>query len=90
MGLIRKTLMISTAGLVRGNSKKQRVAKASLRQHRRQTALLKHITTEPVRRPDHGLKPGWHASPWGELNTLRFYDGTTWNTTSYATIIGTE
>lgn len=35
MGLIRKSLMIGTAGLVRGSSKKQRVAKASLRAQRR-------------------------------------------------------
>lgn len=41
MGLIRKTLMISTAGVVRGSSKKQRIAKASLNQLKQQTELMK-------------------------------------------------
>lgn len=40
MGLIRKTLMIGTAGAVRGNSKKQRVAKAQLKELKQQTRLM--------------------------------------------------
>jgi hypothetical protein len=43
MGLIRKSLMLSTAGIVSGSSKKQRVAKASLRELKRHTALLAQI-----------------------------------------------
>ncbi|MBB2500251.1 DUF2510 domain-containing protein [Amycolatopsis echigonensis] len=39
MGLIRKTLMLGTGGLVRGSSKKQRVAKAQLNELRKQTRL---------------------------------------------------
>ena len=37
MGLIRKSLMVSTGGIVRGSSKKQRVAKATM-QHAKATA----------------------------------------------------
>ncbi|WP_300008071.1 hypothetical protein [Pseudonocardia sp.] len=40
MGLIRKSLMIGTAGLVRGSSKKQRVAKAQLKELREQTRIM--------------------------------------------------
>lgn len=40
MGLIRKSLMIGTAGIVRGSSKKQRVAKASLKELKQQTKLM--------------------------------------------------
>lgn len=40
MGLIRKSLMIGTAGLVRGSSKKQRVAKAQLKELKQQTKLM--------------------------------------------------
>lgn len=43
MGLIRKSLMVGTLGGVSGSSKKQRVAKASLRELRQQTALLAQI-----------------------------------------------
>lgn len=40
MGLIRKTLMVGTAGIVRGSSKKQRVAKAQLKQLKQQTQIM--------------------------------------------------
>lgn len=40
MGLIRKTLAVSTLGLVRGSSKKQRVAKAQLNELRAQTQVM--------------------------------------------------
>lgn len=43
MGLIRGTLMLGTGGLVSGSSKKQRVAKAQLRELRTQTQLLEQI-----------------------------------------------
>ncbi|MGD9989324.1 DUF2510 domain-containing protein [Pseudonocardia sp.] len=41
MGLIRKSLAVGTMGAVRGSSKKQRVAKAQLRELKAQTALQK-------------------------------------------------
>lgn len=40
MGLIRKTLMVGTAGLVQGSSKKQRVAKAQLKELKQQTRIM--------------------------------------------------
>jgi multidrug efflux pump subunit AcrA (membrane-fusion protein) len=43
MGLIRKSLMLSTAGVVSGSSKKQRLAKASLQELKKQTKLLAQI-----------------------------------------------
>lgn len=39
MGLIRKSLAVSSLGLVRDSSKKQRVAKAQLNELRKQTKL---------------------------------------------------
>lgn len=43
MGLIRGSLMLGTGGLVSGSSKKQRVAKAQLRELQSQTKLLEQI-----------------------------------------------
>ncbi|HEY3710935.1 MAG TPA: DUF2510 domain-containing protein [Amycolatopsis sp.] len=40
MGIIRKSLMISSGGIVSGSSKKQRVAKAQLKELRKQTAIV--------------------------------------------------
>lgn len=39
MGIIRKSLMLGTGGVVRGSSKKQRVAKAQLTELRKQTKI---------------------------------------------------
>jgi hypothetical protein len=44
MGLIRKSLMVGSFGLVRGSSKKQRVAKATLREAQAQTQLIRQAT----------------------------------------------
>lgn len=41
MGLIRKSLAVGTVGVVRGSSKKQRVAKAQLHELREQTRLIR-------------------------------------------------
>ncbi|MBB4689844.1 DUF2510 domain-containing protein [Amycolatopsis jiangsuensis] len=40
MGIIRKSLMVGTGGVVRGSSKKQRVAKAQLKELRKQTSMM--------------------------------------------------
>lgn len=40
MGLIRKSLAVTTVGLVRPNSKKQRVAKAQLKELKQQTRIM--------------------------------------------------
>lgn len=40
MGLIRKSLAVSTLGLVRGSSKKQRVAKKTLKSSLRQEEIM--------------------------------------------------
>jgi hypothetical protein len=49
VGLIRKTLAVSTLGLVRGSSKKQRVAKAQLNELRTQTRLMQdQATADPA------------------------------------------
>lgn len=40
MGMIRKSLAISTLGLVRGSSKKQRVAKKTLKSSLRQEEIM--------------------------------------------------
>lgn len=40
MGLIRKTLAVGTLGTVKGSSKKQRTAKATLQEVQRQNSIL--------------------------------------------------
>lgn len=47
MGMIRKSLMVGSLGLVRGSSKKQRVAKATLREAQAQTNILRHAHRAP-------------------------------------------
>jgi hypothetical protein len=44
MGMIRKSLFVLSAGAVRPSSKKQRVAKATLKQNRKQTRLMARQT----------------------------------------------
>jgi uncharacterized protein DUF2510 len=85
MGLIRKTLMVGTAGVVRGSSKKQRVAKAQLKQQKEQTAIARQqlamgqhqalaATTSPA--------PGAPAAGWfpdqAVPGQLRYFDGQQW------------
>ena len=83
MGLIRKTLMIGTAGVVRGSSKKQRVAKASLRQLREQTRLQEQAlkqqqaaTRQPAA-PATAPAPGWYPSPT-QPGRMQWWDGAQW------------
>lgn len=52
MGLIRKTLAVGTLGLVRGSSKKQRVAKAQLNELRAQTQLMQEQADALAGPPD--------------------------------------
>jgi type II secretory pathway pseudopilin PulG len=82
VGLIRKTLMISTAGVVRGSSKKQRVAKKSLRELQAQTRLqqqaLKEQAAAPTARPAPAGPPaGWFPSPTRD-GVTQWWDGTRW------------
>jgi hypothetical protein len=51
VGLIRKTMAVSTLGLVRGSSKKQRVAKASLKELRKQTELMRQEAQQLAAQP---------------------------------------
>lgn len=56
MGLIRKTFAVSTLGLVRGSSKKQRVAKAQLDEIKKQTEILRSAHAQP-KEPGRRLEP---------------------------------
>ena len=46
MGLIRKSLMVTSGGLVSGSSKKQKVAKATMRAEQEQAAALAQMAEE--------------------------------------------
>ena len=46
MGLIRKSLSVTTVGLVSGSSKKQKVAKATMRAEQQQAAALARMAEE--------------------------------------------
>jgi hypothetical protein len=92
MGLIRKTLMISTAGLVRGSSKKQRVAKAHLRQTKaqvrqtkEQTAIMRQqlaMEQQQALAATTAPQPGAPAAGWypdqNVPGQLRYFDGQRW------------
>jgi len=84
VGLIRKSLMLGTAGLVRGSSKKQRVAKKSLRELQAQTRLqrqtLKQQAAAPAAVPapvPAGPPAGWYPSPT-QQGVTQWWDGTRW------------
>ncbi|GLY35301.1 hypothetical protein Amsp01_013250 [Amycolatopsis sp. NBRC 101858] len=83
MGLIRKSLMIGTAGLVRGSSKKQRVAKKSLRELQTQTRLQRQALAQqgeaPAAQPAAPTGPpaGWYPSPQRPSAT-QWWDGSRW------------
>ncbi|MGV9293998.1 MULTISPECIES: DUF2510 domain-containing protein [Amycolatopsis] len=52
MGIIRKSLMVSTGGIVRGSSKKQRVAKAQLKQLEAQTRAQQATAAAAVKQAE--------------------------------------
>lgn len=93
MGLIRKSLMVGSVGLVRGSSKKQRVAKKSLNEAREQTRLMQQqiaaqaaqaaqaqaMQAQAVPPQPVSVPAGWYADPSG-APCLRWWDGQQWTT----------
>jgi hypothetical protein len=83
VGLIRKSLMLGTGGLVRGSSKKQRVAKKSLRELREQTKLqrqanaLQPAPAAPQPPAPAGPPAGWYPSPT-QQGATQWWDGARW------------
>ncbi|QKV76077.1 DUF2510 domain-containing protein [Amycolatopsis sp. Hca4] len=83
MGLIRKTLMVGTMGAVRGSSKKQRVAKAQLKELRVQTRLQQaQLQQQAQPAPPSAPPPGWYPSPT-QPGSTQWWDGAQW-TPSFA------
>jgi hypothetical protein len=85
MGLIRKTLMIGTGGLVRGSSKKQRVARAQLKQAKEQTAIARQqlaMDQQQALAATTAPPPGAPTAGWFPDQTvpgqLRYFDGQQW------------
>lgn len=92
VGLIRKTLMVGTLGIVRGSSKKQRVAKKSLQELRTQTSLQQAALQQQAawqqqqqqqqaqataHAPQAAPAPGWYPSNV-QPGALQWWDGTRW------------
>lgn len=86
MGLIRKTMMVGTLGVVRGSSKKQRVAKAQLRELRTQTGLQQAQLQQQQQQaqfeqaqyaPPAAPPPGWYPSP-AQPGSMQWWDGAQW------------
>ena len=78
MGLIRKTLMLCSLGVIRGSSKKQRVAKRTLKAAEwGASAQLASYAVPPVASPTPPALPpaGWY--PCG-IGTVAWWDGARW------------
>ncbi len=76
--------MISTGGLVRGSSKKQRVAKKSLRELQAQTRLQRQTLAQQAKTPAAPQPPapagppaGWYPSPQ-QRGATQWWDGAKW------------
>ncbi|NBH04372.1 DUF2510 domain-containing protein [Amycolatopsis sp. SID8362] len=76
--------MIGTAGLVRGSSKKQRVAKKSLRELQAQTRLQREALKQqaeasapPPPSAPTGPPAGWYPSPQ-QQGATQWWDGVRW------------
>jgi hypothetical protein len=61
VGLIRKTLAISTVGVVRPSSKKQRIAKAQLNELKKQTAVLQRAEAAAAQQQHEQELAQWRA-----------------------------
>jgi hypothetical protein len=54
MGLIRKTLAVSTVGVIRPNSKKQRMNKKQLKEMRKQTLIMQMAMIQAAAEKENG------------------------------------
>jgi hypothetical protein len=84
MGIIRKSLMIGTGGVVRGSSKKQRVAKAQLKELRTQTQMQSAALQQQLyeQRQQQYVAPappppGWYPAPQ-QPGAMQWWDGVQW------------
>jgi Protein of unknown function (DUF2510) len=74
VGLIRKSLMLGSAGLIRGSSKKQRVARAQLNHEQREAAQQRWAERDQriVARTEHIPAPtGTHRERMEALDRIR-------------------
>jgi type II secretory pathway pseudopilin PulG len=78
-------MMVGTIGAVRGSSKKQRVAKAQLKELRVQTRLQQNQLEQQKQAqhtPPAAPPPGWYPSPT-QPGSTPWWDGAQW-TPSFA------
>lgn len=78
MGLFRKTLSVSSFGLIDFRSDKERTARYTRQmrdEQRRQTAMLRGGQHQQATATT--AAPGWYPDPYGQ-SSQRYWDGANW------------
>lgn len=90
MGIIRKTISVSTAGLVDFRSDKERTARYSRQtrnavraQSQMQADLAAQQMTTPPPQPVR-MTPGWYQHPGDPAGLARWWDGNGWTGSTQA------
>lgn len=77
MGMIRKTLSVSTFGLIDFRSDKERTARYARQTRNAARKVARHGANGATPARGSGVAPGWYPDPTGTAR-LRYWDGARW------------